>query len=739
MSSPAPAPAPAVRGFVIDRHDGQPQLPGSLHTNRRLSQWLSLAEPGVVQVYTGKVELGQGILTALQLIVAEELDVPLHAVRLHGATTAAGPDEGMTSGSLSVQDSGGALRHACAEVRGMALQRAAERSGLPVADIRVLAGQFVGPRGEPLGDYGTLLSDADLDIDYPGRFAPKPAAQRSLLGRADTPRIDLADKLFGRARYVHDLRLPGMRHGRVLRAPTLAAQLATPAAAVAAAAPTGVMAWADGSFVAVVAPTEHEAEAAAERLRATLAWTAGPPLPDQHGLPAFLRSAEHGTTVAAERGDGAWPADGAQHRAEYFKPYLAHASIGPSCAVARWDGRRLEVWTHSQGIHNLRDDLVLALADRQPPLRKDDITVHHAEGAGCYGHNGADDVAFDAVLMALACPGAPVRVLWSRADELAHGPLGAAHLVELRARLDADGRLTHWQHELWANGYSSRPGRARTPALLAASQRAGGAPLPLAINPPLAAGGGADRNAVPAYTVPNLKVVNHRLMTMPLRTSAMRALGAYANVFAIESFIDEMAHARREDPLAFRRRHLQDPRALAVLDAVVRRSTWWAGRATEAEGIGHGLAWARYKNTGAWCAVIARVQVGQDVRVLNLDLAVDVGMVVDLDGVINQIEGGAIQSVSWTLKEQVHFDTQGVTSTDWPAYPVLRFAEVPEVVVHVIDRPDEAPLGAGEAAQGPVAAALGNAVYDALGVRVRSLPLSAHNLLRAIHADDGAH
>jgi len=369
-------------------------------------------------------------------------------------------------------------------------------------------------------------------------------------------------------------------------------------------------------------------------------------------------------------------------------------------------------------------------------VARDDIAIHHVEGAGCYGHNGADDVALDAVLMALRCPGQPVRVLWSRADELTHSPFGAAHLVALDARVDEAGHITHWQHELWANGYSSRPGRAVMPSLLAASERADATALPLPINPPLAAGGGADRNAVPAYTLPNLKVINHRLTVMPLRTSAMRALGAYANVFAIESFMDELARARGEDPLAFRRRHLQDPRALAVLDTAVQRSTWWDHRSTEPEGTGHGLAWARYKNSGAWCAVLARVRVEQQVQVLNLDIVVDVGMVVDLDGVINQIEGGALQSVSWTLKEQVGFDAQGVTSADWTTYPVLRFSEVPEVSVHVIDRPDEPPLGAGEAAQGPVAAALANAVHDALGVRVRTLPLSADHLLRAVHAAD---
>jgi CO/xanthine dehydrogenase Mo-binding subunit len=724
--------ATAPRGFGVNRSDGQRPLPGSLHTNRRLSQWIGLSEPSVVRVFTGKAELGQGILTALQLIAAEELDVPLSAVRVCSARTDTGPDEGMTSGSLSVQDSGGALRHVCAEVRGLALQRAAERARLPVESLSVHDGECVAPQGHALGDYWSLLSDADLNVEYQGRWLPKPASQRRLLGRTQVPRVDLADKVFGRARFIHDLRLPGMRHGRVVRAPLWNATLAKGLPELSPPLGLDVQCWADGSFVAVVAATESQAEAAAERLRAGLQWQRAHALPDADDLPAFLRAAEQQTTMTAERGEAAWPQTGRHVRAEYFKPYLAHASIGPSCALAQWDGKRLEVWTHSQGIHNLREDIVLALEAGPHAVAKQDIVIHHVEGAGCYGHNGADDVAFDAVLMALHSPGRPVRVQWSRADELAHSPFGSAHAVSLQARVDDAGRLTHWQHELWSNGYSSRPGRAKVPALLAASQREAGAPLPLPINPPLANGGGAERNAVPAYAVPNLRVVTHRLMTMPLRTSALRALGAFTNVFAIESFVDEIAHALDVDALEFRRRHLDDPRALAVLDTVVARSTWWGTRATAAEGIGHGMAWARYKNSGAWCAVLARVQAERDVRVLNLDLAVDVGMVVDLDGVINQFEGGAIQSASWTLKEQVTFDAQTVTSVDWAHYPVLRFSEVPRVTVHVIDRPDEPPLGAGEAAQGPVAAALANAVFDALGVRVRSLPLSAENIVRAI-------
>jgi nicotinate dehydrogenase subunit B len=271
--------------------------------------------------------------------------------------------------------------------------------------------------------------------------------------------------------------------------------------------------------------------------------------------------------------------------------------------------------------------------------------------------------------------------------------------------------------------------------LLAASQREQATELPIPINAPLAAGGGAERNAVPGYELPQLKVIHHRLTVMPLRTSAMRALGAFANVFAIESFMDELAQRAGQGPLEFRLRHLQDARAVAVLRAVVERSKWWGQRAQEAEGVGHGMAWARYKNSGAWCAVIARVQVQEQVRVLNLDIAVDVGMVIDLDGVINQLEGGAAQATSWALKEQVSFDAQGITSQDWTTYPLLRFSEVPPVRMHVLDRPDQPPLGAGEAAQGPVAAALANAVHDALGVRVRELPLSPDALLRAVHAN----
>lgn len=704
MNAPTP-PAATPRGFVIDRGDGQAKLPGSLHVNRRISQWLDFSTPGKVRVMTGKVELGQGILTALSLIAADELRLPLSQIEVVSASTAHGPDEGMTSGSLSVQDSGSAIRQACAEIR-----------------------RLTGLQG---GDYWSALKGVSLDYE-PTDLAPTlPPGQRQLTGRAKVARLDLPAKVLGQPRFIHDMRPQGLMHGRILRLPSPDAQLLSTQAELQAALPSGAECVVLGRFVGIVADQEWLAQLALEKASTAARWHETATLPDMHDMEGFLRQAKNETLDTARVGLGAPEPGQASLSASYYKPYLAHASIGLCCALAHFDGQRLEVWTHSQGIHNLRDDMVRALGGGHHPLSKEQITLHHAEGAGCYGHNGADDVAFDAVLLALQKPGRTVRVLWTREQELANAPLGSAHLVDLSATLDDQGQIARWHHELWSNGYSSRPGRSGTSVLLAAPHLPHGQPAPIAINPPLAAGGGGDRNAVPGYAFEHMAVTNHRLLEMPIRTSAMRALGGYANVFAIESFMDELAHQSGQDPLAFRLRHLSDARAIDVLKAVVERSAWW--NEPREEGVGHGLAWARYKNTGAWCAVAARVQAGETLRVLNLDVAVDVGQVIDLDGVINQTEGGALQSMSWTLKESVQFDRTRVLTRSWGDYPVLRFGEMPCITVHVLDRPDQPALGAGESAQGPVAGALGNALFDALGVRVRRLPLNQDHILRALH------
>jgi CO/xanthine dehydrogenase Mo-binding subunit len=380
------------------------------------------------------------------------------------------------------------------------------------------------------------------------------------------------------------------------------------------------------------------------------------------------------------------------------------------------------VWSHTQGIFNQRADLALAFA-----MPRERIVVEHVEGAGCYGHNSQDDVAFDAALLARAAQGRPVRVLWSREDELSCAPFGPAMRMDVEADFDKEGEVLAWRGDVWSNGHSTRPGRASTPHLLASMHLEKPATPMLAINTPLESGGGAQRNAVPPYDFPALAIRNHRLLTMPIRTSALRGLGAFLNVFAIEGFVDEIAAARGEDPVAWRLRHLGDPRGRAVIEAAARLAAW--GTAAKKEGIGLGIGYSRYKQNAAYCAVVAEVEAEREVRVRRLWIAVDVGLAVNPDGVANQIEGGAIQAASWTLKEAVRFDATRITSSTWEDYPILRFSEVPQVQVQVLQHPDEASVGAGEAPMGPTAAAIGNAVFDALGVRVRDLPITPERIV----------
>jgi CO/xanthine dehydrogenase Mo-binding subunit len=411
-------------------------------------------------------------------------------------------------------------------------------------------------------------------------------------------------------------------------------------------------------------------------------------------------------------------------RATFDKPFVAHGSIAPSCAIAVFDGRRLEVWSHTQGVFTLRSTIALALG-----LATEDVVVRHVEGAGSYGHNSADDAAFDAALLATLTPGTPIRVQWSRADELSWEPFGPAMVGDVTATLGPEGRVSDWTYELWSNGHTARPGYAPEHGLLADAHRAGVDALPPALDPPAARGLGSARNAEPYYDFPRAEVRAHRLLTMPIRASALRSLGSHFNVFALESVMDELAAVADRDPLDFRLDHLGDPRARDVLTTAAEAAGWGTPLP---EASGRGLAFCRYKNRGSYCAVVADIEAKTSIRVTRLTVAIDVGRVVNDDGLRNQVEGGAIQATSWSLMEQVTFDRESITSTDWESYPILRFSEVPHVDVHVIDRPDEPPLGAGEATQGPVPAAIGNAIRDALGVRVRTLPFSTENVTAAI-------
>jgi CO/xanthine dehydrogenase Mo-binding subunit len=439
---------------------------------------------------------------------------------------------------------------------------------------------------------------------------------------------------------------------------------------------------------------------------------------------------EEETVADQPSGDAAGPAARAL-TAEFSRPFLAHASVAPSCAIARWDGDSVTVWCHSQGIFLLRAAIAAGLG-----LEAGQVTVQYVEGAGVYGQNGADDVAMDAVLLARAVPGPAVRVQWTREDEMCWSPVGSAMLARLSASLDAGGRITTWRQDVWSNGFMGRPTLGGEPRLLALTHLATGRPMSPAPDGPPANWMGASRNAVPGYDIPGVQVTRHRLLDMPIRTSSLRSLGAHLNVFAIESFMDELAAAADADPVAFRLAHLTDPRARQVLTEAASMAGW--DTRSRRDGTGYGIGVARYSGVSGYCAAVAEVEADTDIRLRRLWLAVDVGRVINPDGVINQVEGGAVQSASWTLREQVRFDRDQITSAGWDSYPIFRFTDIPEVMVRVMDAPGEAEVGAGEVSLGPVAGAIGNAVADAVGVRVRDLPLTRERIARAIEEGCGS-
>ena len=701
-------------------------MPKHLAANPVLGQWIRVDGSGVVEIQVGKVELGQGILTALAQLAADELDVDLDCIRMKPADTT-GPDEGVTAGSLSVQDSGPALRQAAADVRARFVAAAARRWAVDRDAVHVAHGRLTGPGGEECG-YGDLAGDVDLDVPADPQVPVKPLAEQRLTGTA-VPRLDLADKVAGRPRYVQDLRLPGLWFARVIRPPSPGAVLLSVDEGTAGGEATVVR---DGSFLAVAGPAEAEVLRAVERVRAAAVWREHDTLPDEGDIDAFLRAGPHEAIEVVQDGvnddvAATGPVAGQHLRATYRRPFLAHAAIGPSCAVAVWHpDDRVEVWSHSQGVHPLGRAIAAALG-----LPASAVHVRHAEGSGCYGHNAADDAAFDAVLVARALPGRPVQVLWSRQDELAWAPLSSAMVADVEASLDASGRLASWRYDVYSQGHTSRPGYAGVPGLLAATTLTDPATYPAAVDPPAANGAGSTRNALPGYDLPNRRVTGHRLLETPIRTSAMRSLGAYFNVFAIESFMDEAAAAAGRDPLDFRLAHLTDERGRRVL-RLAADAAGWARDLPEGHGLGVG--YARYKGRGAWCAVVAEVEALNEVRLLRLWVAADVGHVVNPDGVRNQLEGGAVQSTSWTLMERVRFDRRRITSVDWETYPILPFSRAPQVRVEIAPGDGNPSVGAGEAAQGPTAAAIGNALAAAVGVRVRDLPLTADAVVAAIEA-----
>jgi nicotinate dehydrogenase subunit B len=702
----------------------KPKLPGSLAGEPFLDAWIKIDAKGEVTVFTGKAELGQGVKTAIIQIAAEELEIDPGAVHLITADTDRTPNEGYTAGSQSIQNSGTAIRHAAAQVREILIGQAAARWQVPAEGLRAENGLVMRGDGQTL-DYGTLVSAEILHVEATPRSRLKAPGSFRVMGQP-MRRVDIPAKVTGAPVYVQDLRLPGMVHARVVRPPRPGATLTALDASTVERMPGVVAVVRNGSFLAVVAEREFQAIQAMRALEGLAQWSQGTKLPKPDGFIHSLKRMPTQEGVVAERGQPAGAAAARTFQATFTRPYQIHGSIGPSCAVALVENGRTTVWSHTQGVYPDR-----AAISEMLGVRPEQVRVIHMEGSGCYGHNGADDAAADAALVAQAVPGRPVRLQWMREQEHAWEPYGPAMLTELRAALDPAGRISAWTYDLWSNTHTTRPGPAGS--LIAAQT------LPTPFRPPpaelsISPSGNGDRNAVPLYAIPNLRVIWHFLPDMPLRVSALRGLGAYANVFAIESAMDELALMAGADPVEFRLRHMEDARARAVIEAAAEGFGWSAKELPE--GRGRGFAFARYKNLAAYLAMALEMEVERETgrsRIIRVVAAIDSGEVVNPDGIRNQTEGGIIQAASWTLYEAVAFDEDGIASTDWSSYPIMRFSAVPERIdVRIMDRPGEPFLGTGEAAQGPTAAAIGNAIRNATGKRLYDLPFRAETVKAAI-------
>ena len=692
-----------------------------------VDSWLAVGQDGGVTLFTGKVELGTGVETALSQIVAEELDVPVARITVVQGDTARTPDQGYTVGSKTIDRGGPQLRQAAAEARLALLELAASALGVPADQLTVKDGA-VSVHGDASRSvsYGDLIGGRRFQRTI-GTARPKRPADYTVVGTS-TPRVEVPAKVTGVHAYVQNVRLPGMLHGRVVRPATIGAHVERVDDAPLRSLPGVVQAVRMADFVGVVCEREEQAIHAAQALAVT--WREAATLPEMSQLYRTLRGASTTDKTLTNVGDVAVAlGDSAKTvRATYEWPFQMHGSIGPSCAVADVRPDEATVWCASQGVFGLRDSLAQLLK-----LSPERVRVIFAEGAGCYGHNGADDAAADAALLSQAV-GRPVRVQWMRHDEHGWEPKGCPMVIDVRGGLNPQGAVVAWDYAVWSPTHSSRP--ANHAGNLLAGQLVGLTPKTVLV--------GGDRNARHTYVFPNDRVTIHWVPAVPLRVSALRGLGAPQNSFANESFMDELAAAAGADPVEFRLRHLKDPRAVAVVEAAAKLAGWQprpSSRPTTAGdevACGRGVAFVQYENDQAYVAIVADVEVHRRtgaLRVTKAFVAQDCGLVINPDGVKNQIEGNVVQTISRTLKEEVQFDRSRVTSLDWRGYPILTFAEAPDVIeIALIDRPEERAMGVGEPAACPVPAAIANAIYDATGARIRAVPMTPDRLKAALDA-----
>ena len=696
-------------------------LPLSIQNNRRMEKWIRFEPDRTVRLAVGKVELGQGNVTALAQIAADELDVAPERIAVLSGDTEEAPDEGQTTGSQSIEVSGRSVRLVSAELRARVLDRLAQRLNCSPAELTVENGVF--RRGDaPTGhDYWNFAAAEDFARDIEGDATPKPHTAYRYVGQP-LPRRDLPAKLSGRG-FIHDMMRPDMLHARILRQPCRGARLASLDEAALRRAERGEFRVVRvGDFVAFAGDDEAVVQRAAAAAPLHAKWDNVPQItPDQQEAEWLVGQPSNDRVL----GDALPAAETANVvTASYSRPYVAHASMAPSCALAEYRNGHLSVWSHTQGVYPLRTALASVLG-----IAQDTITVRHAHGAGCYGHNGADDAAVDAAVIAMQIPDRCIRVQWRREEEFGFEPVGPAMHITLRAALDETGKPVDWTADIWSPTHVQRPSSGGN--LLTHEALPTPPPEPRPTDPPEANGGGGTRNAFPLYDIAARRVVHHLVLRAPVRTSALRGLGALPNVFAIECFMDELAERAGIDPVEYRLSLLSDPRARRLVENIAQRCGW-SSRRPAGSGRGLGLGWAQYKNRAAYCAVAVELDVDQEVRLRRIWCAADAGLVINPDGARNQLEGGIVQAASMVLKEQVRMEGEGITSLDWAGYPILGFSEVPEIDTEIIHAPDLPTLGMGECSFGPTAAAIGNAVAHALGARIRDMPFTRERIEAAL-------
>lgn len=697
-----------------------------------LDTWLSIDASNQVTVYVGKVDLGTGTKTALSQIAAEELSIPFEKVTMVMGDTGTTPDQWITGAALTIQQGGSELRIAAASARAALLDRAAQKWQVPASSLKIAHGVVTDSTNPSRkASYGELIGEG-FQIKVDPKAALKPHTDYTLVGRS-IPRVDIPAKVSGEHPYVHDFKLPGMLHARVVRSTNIGAKLTSVDDRQARKVKGYVATVRQGEFLAVVCDNEWSAVKAARAIRTQ--WTPGPDLPAKDQLDAAWRQmplAKEEATQKVGQIDTAFGSTSKRVKASYHFAVQTHASIGPSCAVAQYENGQLVVWSASQATHSMQHEL--SVITRLP---KEKIRLIYLDGSGCYGRNGHEDATADAALIAIEL-GRPVRVQWMRHDETALAPKSPPRSMDMEAALDANGNIQGWKGDFYIALNHIQAFKPLDFPLLSATET--GVPRP---------GnwvGFLFQNAGAPYAVPNIQVTTKHVAQTFLRASHLRSPGRIENSFANESFMDEVAHAAGADAAEFRLRHLQDARGKEVLEAALKAAQWQTRPSASAKSKdrlarGRGIAYVRYNNTITYVATVAEVEVDRktgQVKVLRLVVAHDCGQMINPDGVLNQIQGGAIQTVSRTLMEDVQWHGSQIDSVDWASYPILRFGDVPKVETVLIDRPGQPTWGAGEQTPTTIPAAIANAIFDATGARLRQIPFTPARVSTALQAAGNA-